>query len=242
MQHNGHILQGRPWGGFLEVRTNAASSYLENYEREARYARKHRNEFSIFLSSATDPFLPQEARFGITRSVLTAMLQHPPDGLIVQTHSQRVVDFAPLCEELSTICDLRVHVSIETDREQIPGLPPHASSVEHRLNACDHLKSLGINTVVTVSPLLPIEHPDRFFARIANVAHAVVIDHFIQGDGSPAGSRTLRTPLPGAMQALLPESTSLAYRDKMAEIARRHLPGCVGVSIDGFAGRFMGRD
>jgi hypothetical protein len=24
VQHNGHVLQGRPWGGFLEVRTNAA--------------------------------------------------------------------------------------------------------------------------------------------------------------------------------------------------------------------------
>ena len=46
----------------------------------------------IFLSSATEPFPPQESRHAITRSVLTAMLDQPPDGLIVQTHSHRVVD------------------------------------------------------------------------------------------------------------------------------------------------------
>jgi hypothetical protein len=52
--------------------------------------------------------------------------------------------------------------------------------------------------VVTVSPLLPIADPERFFARLAGLADAVVIDHFIGGDGTPDGSRTLRTGLPAA--------------------------------------------
>jgi hypothetical protein len=34
-----------------------------------------------------------------------------------------------------------------------------------------------------------------------------------------------------------PESVTIAYRDRMAEIAARHLPGRVGLGSDGFAGR-----
>lgn len=238
VQHSRHITQGRPWGGFLEVRTNAAASYLANCERERRWAARRNEPFSIFCSSATDPFVPQEFQFGITRGVLEAMCEFPPDLLILQTHSHRVTETLPLLVPLSQRCRLRAHISIETDRERLPGLPAHAGPIEKRFAACRQLRDAGIFTVVTVSPLLPIADPDRFFARIAEVADAVVLDHFIQGDGSADGGRTLRTPLPAAMAALDPRSISLTYRDEMATCARRYLPGHVGVNIDGFAGRF----
>ena len=245
VRHNGRLLKGRSWGSFLEVRTNAAQSYLDNYDAEAAWARRaSRGDgsdalFSVFCSSSTDPFVPQEFRYGITRSVLEAMLRRLPDRLILQTHSHRVAEFAGLLRELAGRCDVRVHVSIETDREQIPGLPPHSSSVENRFQACARLRDAGLWTVVTVSPLLPIREPEAFFARVAQVADAVVLDHFIGGDGSSDGNRTLRTPLPVAMRQLNPCSTELAYRDQMAAIARRHLPGRVGVNVDGFAGRYL---
>ena len=238
VRHNGHLLRGRTWGSFLEARTNAAGSYLSNRERERTWARRHRSRFSIFCSSSTDPFVPQERRFGITRAVLQAMLDAPPDELVLQTHSHLVGSAIDLLRELARRTDLRVHVSIETDRDYLPGLPPPPSPVERRLEACAALKAAGVRTVVTVSPLLPIEHPERFFTRIADVADALVIDHFIEGDGSADGSRTRRTALPAAMQAVCPESVSLEYRDRMAAVARRHMPGRVGVSADGFGGRY----
>jgi hypothetical protein len=85
---------------------------------------------------------------------------------------------------------------------------------------------------------LPIADPQAFFARIAACASAVVIDHFIGGDGSPGGSRTLRTALPAAMAAVEPDSVGFAYRDRMAVIAEQVMPGRVGVGADGFAGRW----
>ncbi len=238
VQHNGHLLNGRRWGGFLEVRINAAESYLSNYNREQNWTSRRGQPFGIFLSSATDPFVPQEFRYRITRAVLKAMLDAPPDQLILQTHSHRVTEYQDLYVELAQLCDLRIQVSIETDRERMPGLPPHASPIERRFDACLQLRQAGIQTVVTVSPLLPIDDPDRFFARIADVADAVVIDHFIQGDGSADGSRTLRTRLPAAMQSVCPESLTLEYRDQIVDAARRFLPGRVGVNIDGFSGQY----
>ena len=245
VRHNGHLLRGRPWGSFLEARTNAAESYLDNYEAEARWARQQEKSpsgrdglFSIFCSSSTDPFVPQERRFRITRSVLEAMCRRPPDRLILQTHTHLVAKDVDVLCELSQRCDLRVHVSIETDRERIDGLPPHASPVEKRLAACADLKEAGLWTVVTVAPLLPIANPDGFFARIAEAANAVVLDHYIGGDGSADGSRTARTPLPAAIAQIDPTALDLSYRDRMAAVARKHLPGKVGLNVDGFAGRY----
>ncbi len=241
MRHNGFVTRGRPWGGFLEVRTNAAAAYAEHYSRERRWARRarHPQGFAIFLSSATDPFVPQERRYRVTRRVLEAMRERPPDTLILQTHSHRVADYADLYRELALRCDLRVHVSVESDRDQLPGLPPPASSVERRLHAAAVLRSDGIRTVVTVSPLLPIADPRAFFQRVEQCADAVVIDHYIGGDGSSDGSRTSRTALPSAMAAVDPDSLTLDYRDRIVDVAREVMPGRVGVHIDGFAGRLL---
>ena len=238
VQHNHWLTRGRPWGGFLEVRTNAAEVYRESFERERRWTRRDGGRFSVFLSSSTEPFLPQERRFGITRSVLESMAALPPDGLIVQTHSHRVLDVEGLLTELAGKTDLRVHVSIETDREDLPGLPPHASGVERRFAAVERMARAGLSVVVAVSPLLPIRDPDRFFARIADAGAACILDHFVGGDGSPEGRRTRATALPAAMEGIEPGSSELAYRDRMEVVARRRLPGRVGIGPDGFAGRF----
>jgi DNA repair photolyase len=190
------------------------------------------------MSSSTDPFVPQERKFGVTKSVLNAMVTSPPDVLILQTHSHQVVSHLDQIQLLDESCGLRVHISIETDRASIPGLPSHASAVADRFESAKRLKAAGIRVVVTVSPLMPIEDPDRFFDRIAECADAVVIDHFIEGDGSKGGQRTLKTGLPKAIREIYPEATSLVYRDKIVGIAERYLPGKVGVGIDGFGGRF----
>jgi len=239
VQHNRFLTRDEPWGSFLEARMNAAGAYLDQLDRERRWARRARGAFSVFLSSSTDPFVPQERRYGITRGVLEAMLEAPPDALILQTHTHRVTDYLDLYPSLAGRCDLRVHLSIESDRDRLPGLPPPASSVERRFEAAGALKAAGLRVVVTVSPLLPIAEPEAFFSRIAVAADAVVIDHFIEGDGSRGGARTWRTPLPAAMARVDPASTSLAYRDEMLALARRIMPGRVGVSIDGFAGRYL---
>jgi DNA repair photolyase len=234
------LLRGREWGRFLEVRANAAASYRASYDRERAWGRARRGGFTVFMSSATEPFPPQEARYGVSRSVLEAMCERPPDGLIVQTHSPRVADVRDLLTALARRCAVRVHVSIESDRDRLPGLPPPASPVARRLEAARALREAGLRVVVTVSPLLPIVDPEAFFRAVAAAADAVVLDHFLGGDGSPGatGARTLRTALPAAMAAVDPESITLGYRDRMADVARRFLPGRVGVGCAGFAGQF----
>jgi DNA repair photolyase len=239
VQHNRWLTRGEEWGSFLEVRANAADAYRRQHAAEQKWARYARGRFSIFFSSSTDPFVPQEKRFGITRGLLEVMHELPPDTVILQTHTHLVTTYADLYPGLAARCDLRFHISIESDRNELPGLPPPASTVEKRFEAASVLHALGLRVFITVSPLLPIREPHRFFERIATVADGVVIDHFIEGDGTPDGSRTLATDLPRAMAEVDPDSVGIGYRDRMVAIAREIMPGKVGVSVEGFAGRFL---
>lgn len=248
MRHSAWVNRGRQWGSFVEVRENAAEAYLAQANRERAWARRSRGRFTIFMSSATEPFQPVERSARITYRLLEAMLESPPDELIVQTHSHRVADdaYLPLYEGLrGRIRDggLRFHLSIESDRDALPDLPRTASTVQRRCQAAKRLKEAGHRVVITVAPLLPISDPEVFFRKLGEVANAVVIDHFIEGDGSSTGdgSRTRRTGLPVAMERMHPGSTTLDYRREMIEIAGRLLgPSRVGVGIAGFSGRFMG--
>lgn len=239
VQHNTFLTRNQPWGAFLEVRLNAADVYARQYEREQRWARKARGSFCIFMSSSTDPFVPQEARFGVTRRLLEAVTEQPPDVLILQTHTHQVTRYLELYRALDKVCRLRVHISIESDRERLPGLPPPPSSVDARFAAAAQLKRAGLRVVITVSPLLPIGQPRRFFERINACGDAVVLDHFIAGDGTADGRRTRATALPEAMARVEPDSTSLDYLHRMVAVAQDVMPGRVGVSAEGFAGRFL---
>lgn len=238
VQHNRWLTRGAPWGSFLEARVNAADVYRDQCERERRWARRNRGSFSVFLSSSTDPFVPQESALGVTRRLLEAMVEAPPDGLVLQTHSPRVVSYFDLCRELSRGTALRIHLSIESDRDRLPGLPPPAASVASRFDAAARLHEAGLFVVIAVAPLLPVHDPERFFSRIAEVADAVILDHFIEGDGSREGARTRATPLPDAIARVDGTALGLEYRETMIRIAERHLPGRVGVNVDGFAGRW----
>lgn len=226
------------WGSFLEYKQGCAELYLQTVTRERRWARR-RGAFALFMASSTDPFLPQERSLRVTHGLLEAMQREPPDELIVQTHSPLVLDELEQLQALERICKLRIHLSIEGDRERLPGLPAPAFSVETRLQAAHRLKTAGLRVVVTMAPLHPLDHPQSFFHRLNECADAVVIDHFIEGDGSKNGSRTRRTGLPAAMAQLVPESTRLEYRDRVVEWARQYFAGEIGLGCEGFAGRYL---
>lgn len=238
VQFNGWLTRGRKWGSFVEVKNNAAEVYLATCGSERRWARRRGRKFSVFFSSSTDPWQPAERIHRVTRGLLNAIQDDPPDELILQTHSTMILEDVECIARLSRCTDLRVHISIESDRESIEGLPRHACSVEGRMEAVNVLSDAGLFVVVCMAPLLPLECPDRFFEQIVRAgAGAVVIDHFIEGDGTPDGSRTYKTALPEKMRAQLPASVHLSYRDEVASIARRYLP--VGLSQEGFAGTFI---
>ena len=235
VRFNPWLTQGREWGKFVDVKINAGELYTQTAEKEKTWAHKRSIPFTIFMSSSTDPWQPAEKKYRVTRAILQAMTTCPPDALILQTHSSNILDDQATLLKLP--CSLRIHISIEGDRNHLPGLPPPPCSIDKRISALRQLSEQGLKTIACLSPLYPLENPHKFFDRLKNAgASAVIIDHFIEGDGTAEGSRTLKTRLPTAMRQIQEDSIHLSYRTQIVNIARNYLP--VGVSSQGFAGHY----
>lgn len=237
VRFNQWLTRGREWGGFVEVKINAPEVYLKSFSAERSWAHRRARPFSIFCSSSTEPWQALEKKYRLTRRLLEAMAEAPPDEIILQTHTTGIREDLPRVQTLAGRCRLRVHVSIESDIERLPGLPPPPAGLEDRIHLLEELTQAGIDAIACMAPLYPVRDPHAFFRRLAKTgARAVILDHFIEGDGTANGSRTLKTPLPDAMAAVAPQSLHLEYRDRLARIAEHYLP--VGISSSGFAGHY----
>jgi DNA repair photolyase len=236
-QWNGHHTRGRPWGSFLDVKTGVVDAYRAQYDALKHPVRGDPKPLRIFMSSVTEPYPPQERTARRTRRLLEEMLSRPPDQLVLQTHTPLVLDDLPLLQEMAGRCRLTVNITVETDMAQLPpGFPRHAYTPSARIRALRTLRLAGLTTVATVSPLLPLQHPQGFAEELERACHHVILDHYLLGDGSPQGLRTKRTRLPMLLdQCRHGAWNSLALFEQIVAIFRAVLgPDRVGISRSGF--------
>lgn len=171
----------KAWGTWVDVKHGAA----DVFRKELARARK-KGPVTIFMSSSTDPYQPAEATERITRSLLEAMAELPPDFLLVQTRSPLVKRDIDLLLRLGD--RVRVSMTVETDREDIrrhftPGTPP----IEARLRTLKLLKEAGVPAQATIAPVLP--STDAFPSKLRPLVDRVCIDDYFMGDES-GGKRT----------------------------------------------------
>jgi len=153
----------RRWGDYVDAKVNAASVL----DKELTKARKQ----VVFVSSASDPYQPVEARFKITRKVLNVLSKHKFPVLIL-TRSPLVMRDIDILRELDWV---RVGFSISTVpmRFYEPGVP----SLEKRLEALAELHDFGITTWVSLAPLIPkliLTDLDQLFHRLKEVKVSTV--------------------------------------------------------------------
>lgn len=168
-----------PWGSWLDIKVNVA----ESYRKEIRLLRKKNKPVNIFMSSATDPYQPMERKVNITREILIAMIDHPPDFLQIQTRSPLITRDIDLLLKLKEKCDVLVSMTIETDREDIKRIfAPYAPGIQLRLKALREVYEAGISTQASISPVLPFS-PD--FPKILDgIVDHIWIDTLSIGDGA----------------------------------------------------------
>ena len=131
----------RKWGSYVDVKVNAPQ-ILEN---ELRGLRKD----EVFLSSASDPYQPVEARYGVTRRCLDVLRRHRYPVSIL-TRSPLVLRDLDLLREFEWV---RVGMSITTVpvRRFEPGVPP----LQRRIDTLRKLSKSGILTWVSLAPVIP---------------------------------------------------------------------------------------
>lgn len=139
--NSGHT---EPWGEFVDVKINAADLIPQQTDL---YADKE-----IFIGSITDPYLPCEKDYRLTRQILEKLVPLKPK-LSIQTKSDLITRDIDLFKQFS-VCETGLTITTLDDsiRHQIEGA---AASVEERVRCLKKLHESGIATYVFIGPVLP---------------------------------------------------------------------------------------
>lgn len=133
-----------PWGRFLDVKINAPDLIPI---KTSRYKGK-----SIFISSVTDPYLPLERKYQLTRKILEKLIPLEPN-LAILTKSDLIIRDIDLLKQFKN-CEVGLTITTFNDnlRKEIE---PFASPVKNRIQALKRLKEAGLKTYVFIGPILP---------------------------------------------------------------------------------------
>ena len=123
---------------------------------------------TIYMSSVTDPYQPVERQIGLTRRLLEVLAERHKPKLVVQTRSPDVVRD---CDLFAAIQDkggrVQVNMTVTTDDEDIRRtFEPSCPSNSVRINAIAEVARQGIDTCITMTPLLAVQEPERFAADL----------------------------------------------------------------------------
>jgi DNA repair photolyase len=211
---------------------------------EAEISKPQARHFRVFMSSATDPYQPAEARACLSQQCLTVFQQWCVEWLVLQTRSLLVRRDLPLLAQLPFVT---LNMSIETDLVSVHQRFTHSSAEpERRLHLVHDAIEKGIMSQITVSPMLP--HSPAFAERLAWAVGnrgRVIVDTFIDGDGS-GGQRSARL----GMSRVLAETGFPGWFERCRDHAqdlRARLTTLLGPkrvlwSAQGFANNPLGND
>lgn len=139
------------WGNWVIVKENAL-----------QVLRKMRTDLrgkTVYMSSVTDPYQPIERRLKLVRSLLEELLGRGV-RLVVQTRSPLVVRDIDLLKQFEHV---RVNMTVGTDSRAVQKVfEPHCPSPRVRLKAIGQVHESGIQSCITLTPLLPVSNPIKF--------------------------------------------------------------------------------
>lgn len=129
------------WGDFVDVKLCDKKINIEKLSGSR-----------IFIGSVTDPYMPCEAKYKITRSILKQLINC--DAMIdMQTKSSLVTRDIDILRQIPNI---KVGFSICTlDDNFRKGVEPCAGRIEDRVKALKQLHDAGIHTYIFMSPMFP---------------------------------------------------------------------------------------
>ncbi len=146
------------WGYWVNVKENAVALL------EKRKAGTLDGKL-IYMSSVTDPYQPVERQLEITQGLLQTMADRgDKPKLVVQTRSPDVVRDCGLFRSIEDNGGrVQVNMTVTTDDEDIRRtFEPFCPSNPARLRAIGEVQAEGIDSCITMTPLLLVSDPDAF--------------------------------------------------------------------------------
>jgi DNA repair photolyase len=155
----------------------------------------------ITIGANTDPYQPAEKRFGVTRALLEAFLQHRhPVSLISKgVLMRRDIDLLSNLAERK-LCSVAISVpTMDNGLKRI--LEPRVPSAEQRFRLIDELHRAGVPVSLLMAPIIPAINDSEIESIVANaaargIAHASYIFLRLPHEVSKLFQEWLETHMP----------------------------------------------
>ena len=178
------------WGEWVRVKANAVDLLEERLKGTPDFI----DGKTIYMSSVTDPYQPIERKVKLTRGLLAIMagqtcrsedgqlslisnVPNPKPKLVIQTRSPDVVNDCDLFQKIEENGGrVRVNMTVTTDDEDVRRtFEPYCPSNTARLCAIAQVQTKGVDTCITMTPLLLVKEADNFAEQLLDTG----VDRFI---------------------------------------------------------------
>lgn len=199
------------WGNWLKVKENALQLLI-------KWRQKPLIDKTIYISSVTDPYQPIEKQLELTRSILKELLNFHKPRLVIQTRSPFVTRDIDILKQFEIA---QVNMTVTTDSEDVrKAFEPLCPSNSTRLKAIKEVTSAGIQTCITMTPLLPIQDAKQFTEKLLNTG----VKKFIVQPFHPEKGKFVASTREVALKQMKKMQWDNIKYAEIVEIFRKELP------------------
>lgn len=209
------------WGNWLKVKENALQLLM-------KWRKKPLIDKTIYISSVTDPYQPIEKELELTRNILKELLDFHKPRLVIQTRSHHITRDIDLIKQFDVV---QVNMTVTTDSEDVrKAFEPLCPSNKSRLKAIKEVTEAGIQTCITMTPLLPIQDAKKFTQELLDTG----VKKFIVQPFHPEKGKFVASTREIALEQMKKMNWNNDKYLAVVEIFRKELPW-LGEGKQGFA-------
>ncbi|WP_299273457.1 radical SAM protein [uncultured Psychroserpens sp.] len=209
------------WGDWLTVKENALTLLQKKRKRPLI-------DKTIYLSSVTDPYQPIEKELKLTRNILKELIEFHEVRLVIQTRSALVIRDIDLFKKFKHI---QINMTVTTDSEKVRKVfEPFCPGNKQRIKAVKQVHQAGIQSCITMTPLLPVYNPDSFAEELLETG----INRFIIQPFHKDKGKFVRGTREEALKILNEFNWSDVEYERVLKIMQKKIPN-LGIGKTGFA-------
>ena len=234
--------EGLDWGKWVKVKTNAS-------EQAAALKAGSLTGKTVYMATVTDPYQPVEKHAEVSRDILKALAENQPGvKLVIQTRGTLVTRDLDLFQQIEARGGrVQVNMTITTDDDEVRKIyEPGCSSVETRIKATTELQAAGIQTCVTMTPMLPVKDAGKLAQDLMDqgVMRFIIQAFHTKGSGKEMIARTDQRAIDSTMRHYATDSEPEALKRynanyitaarAMRDLARERKEMVLGEGKEGF--------
>ncbi|MBM3160385.1 MAG: radical SAM protein [Bacteroidetes bacterium] len=209
------------WGYWVDVKENALN--LLKKKRKTPIIDK-----VVYMSSVTDPYQPIERKIELTRDLMKEFADFHKIRLVIQTRSTLASRDIDLFKKIGRV---QVNMTVTTDDETVRKVfEPYCPSNKARLKTIKEIHDAGIQSCITMTPLLPVNNAETF----ASLLKETGIENFIIQPFHKSKGKFIAGTRDSALKILNDFNWNEQRYMEVLRVFQKHIPN-IGIGKEGFA-------